>query len=192
MSLNGMEKRYNPDIHHRRSVRLRDYDYAQEGLYFVTVCVQNRECLFGKITDSKMILNEMGEIASNEWLKTAELRKNVQLHNFVVMPNHFHAIVEIVGVPCVQLPLRPYARLSDEQKNEYMSGISPKSGALGIIVKAFKSAVTKNIHEMGLYFAWQRGFHDHIIRDRNDHTRIANYIDNNPARWDIDCFNQPR
>jgi REP element-mobilizing transposase RayT len=84
---------YHPDLHHRRSIRLPDYDYSQQGLYFVTICVQDRECLFGKIDESEMILNEIGKIVRNEWLKTAELRPNVKLHEFVVMPNHFHAIL---------------------------------------------------------------------------------------------------
>ncbi|MDR3252399.1 MAG: hypothetical protein LBT35_02380, partial [Tannerella sp.] len=95
---------FEPDIHHRRSVRFRDYDYAQEGFYFVTICVQNKQCLFGKIADGEMVLSAMGKVAKSEWLKTAELRQNVQLHNFVVMPNHFHAIVEIVGRGVLHTP----------------------------------------------------------------------------------------
>ena len=86
--------KYNPDIHHRRSIRLRNYDYAQ-GLYFITLCVKNRICFFGEIINGKMQLNESGEIVHNEWLKTTELRPNVQLHEFVVMPNHFHTVFEI-------------------------------------------------------------------------------------------------
>jgi len=87
--------KFDPAIHHRRSIRLKGYDYSQAGLYFITVCVQNRECVFGNVENGKMILNDAGQIAHNEWLKTAELRKNVQLHNFIVMPNHFHTIFEI-------------------------------------------------------------------------------------------------
>ena len=94
---------FDPTIHHRRSIRLKGYDYSQEGLYFVTICVQNRDCIFGNVVDGKMMLNNAGQIAHNEWLKTAELRKNVQLHNFVVMPNHFHTIFEItVGAYCIR------------------------------------------------------------------------------------------
>jgi REP element-mobilizing transposase RayT len=86
---------YNPDIHHRRNIRLKGYDYSQAGLYFVTICVQNRHCLFGKITDNKMILNEYGKIAYNEWLKTPNIRSNIQLDVFIVMPNHIHGIIVI-------------------------------------------------------------------------------------------------
>ncbi|GHT79120.1 hypothetical protein AGMMS50262_22470 [Bacteroidia bacterium] len=200
---------YHPDIHHRRSIRLPDYDYSQQGLYFVTICVQDRECLFGKIDKSEMILNEIGEIVRNEWLKTAELRPNVKLHEFVVMPNHFHAILEItekinnekfencamwhVGAlraTPLRTPqiVRPYAHQTDYEKNEYMSNISPKSGSLAAIIRSFKSAVTRNIRLAGYDFSWQRNLWEHIIRDTNDHARIAEYINNNPANWDIDRF----
>jgi REP element-mobilizing transposase RayT len=87
--------KYHPDIHHRRSIRLRNYDYSQKGLYFITICVQNHECFFGNIVNGEMILNEMGKIAYNEWIKTPEIRPEIELGEFVVMPNHFHAIVNI-------------------------------------------------------------------------------------------------
>ncbi len=86
---------YNPNIHHRRSVRLIDYDYSQEGLYFVTICVQKWQCIFGGIVDNEMILNKYGQIAHDEWTKTPEIRSNVQLDVFVVMPNHIHGIIII-------------------------------------------------------------------------------------------------
>ncbi|MBB3187799.1 transposase [Microbacter margulisiae] len=88
---------YEPINHHRRSIRLKGYDYSQQGLYFITLCVQNRVCLFGEIINGQMALNTYGQIAHNEWLNTATIRKNVTLHQFVVMPNHFHAIIEING-----------------------------------------------------------------------------------------------
>jgi hypothetical protein len=74
----------NPNIHHRRSICLKDYDYSQAGLYFITICVQNRHCLFGKIADNKMVLNEYGKIAYDEWLKTPNIRANIQLDEFIV------------------------------------------------------------------------------------------------------------
>jgi hypothetical protein len=83
--INLLTMHYNPDIHHRRSIRLKRYDYSLAGLYFVTICVQNRPCLFGKITDNEMILNEYGRIAYNEWFKTPNIRSNIQLDVFIVM-----------------------------------------------------------------------------------------------------------
>ena len=86
---------YNPEIHHRKSLRLGHYDYAQSGAYFITMCTHNRECLFGEIIDSEMVLNNFGMIARDEWIKSAAIRFEIELDEFVVMPNHFHGIVLI-------------------------------------------------------------------------------------------------
>ncbi|MDR1737321.1 MAG: hypothetical protein LBR66_00665 [Candidatus Symbiothrix sp.] len=95
--MNNPNNKYNPDLHHRRSVRLRDYDYSQEGLYFITLCVQNRECIFGEIVDGQMILNEYGQIIDNIWNEMPQHYPFAVLHNYIVMPNHFHGIVEITN-----------------------------------------------------------------------------------------------
>ncbi|MBK8487049.1 MAG: hypothetical protein IPL48_04595 [Bacteroidetes bacterium] len=96
------KSKYNPQIHHRKSIRLKGYDYSQEGLYFITICTHKRKCLFGEIIknadyDAEMILNEYRIIAHDEWLKTTEIRPNVELCEFVVMPNHFHGIIRLIG-----------------------------------------------------------------------------------------------
>ena len=88
--------KYNPNIHHRRSIRLKGYDYSQAGLYFVTIVCQNREHLFGNIENGEMILNDAGIMVKNEWLKLTERFPNIQLHEYITMPNHFHSILEIV------------------------------------------------------------------------------------------------
>jgi REP element-mobilizing transposase RayT len=101
---------YNPNIHHRRSIRLKGYDYSKAGLYYITICVQDRECLFGKIEKCKMILNDAGNMVTNEWLKIPGRFPYVQLHQYVVMPNHFHAIMEItVGATLVVAPMTTVA-----------------------------------------------------------------------------------
>jgi hypothetical protein len=87
--------KFNPDIHRRRTIRLKGYDYSQAGAYFVTICVHDRECLFGEIVDGEMRMNQFGHIVAAEWLRTAELRAEIALGEFVVMPNHFHGIVLI-------------------------------------------------------------------------------------------------
>ena len=87
--------KFDPEKHHRRSIRLKGIDYSLPGAYFITICAQNRECILGGITDGKMCLNEYGKIAKNEWLKTAEMRNNIELDEFVVMPNHVHGIIVI-------------------------------------------------------------------------------------------------
>ena len=86
---------YNPKIHHRKSIRLKGYDYSQAGAYFITICCHDRVCLFGEILNNEMVLNEWGIIAQNEWIKTKEIRKNVELDVFIVMPNHIHGILII-------------------------------------------------------------------------------------------------
>ena len=93
--------KYNPKIHHRKSIRLKGYDYSQAGFYFVTICCQHRACLFGGIVDGAMILNDAGKMVINEWLKLKKRFKNIELQEYVVMPNHFHGIVEIVGATLV-------------------------------------------------------------------------------------------
>ena len=88
---------FNPNIHHRRSVRLKDYDYSQAGLYFVTICVQNKISLFGNIINGEIKLNDAGVIVEKEWLKLPQQYNNIQLHEYVIMPNHFHAIIQIIN-----------------------------------------------------------------------------------------------
>ena len=88
---------YNPNIHHRHSIRLKGYDYSQEGMYFITICVQNHRCLLGRIINGEMILNKYGQIVYNEWKRTPDVRPNIQLDAFVVMPNHIHGIIVITN-----------------------------------------------------------------------------------------------
>jgi REP element-mobilizing transposase RayT len=87
---------YNPQIHHRRSIRLKGYDYSQAGWYFVTICCHGRACLFGDVINNKMVLNEYGQIANNEWMKTPDIRPNVELGEFIIMPNHVHGIIRLL------------------------------------------------------------------------------------------------
>jgi len=90
--IEGAAMPYNPDIHHRRSIRLPGYDYAQPGAYFITACTHNRECLFGDIVDRAMRLNDVGRIVAEEWIKTGTIRPEITLDEWVVMPNHFHGV----------------------------------------------------------------------------------------------------
>ncbi|MDR2694376.1 MAG: hypothetical protein LBB74_09225 [Chitinispirillales bacterium] len=95
-----MEKMfYHPVICHRRSIRLKGYDYSQAGFYFVTVCVQDRKCLFGKVIDGWMVLNEYGQIVNDEWQGLKVKYPHIVLHKYAIMPNHFHCIIEIAAHP---------------------------------------------------------------------------------------------
>ena len=88
---------FNPHIHHRRSIRLKGYDYSQAGLYFITICCQDRICRFGNVVNGEMVLNAYGTVAYNEWVKTPEIRPNVELGEFIIMPNHMHGIIRLLG-----------------------------------------------------------------------------------------------
>ncbi|GIZ15233.1 transposase [Capnocytophaga catalasegens] len=195
-------QKYNPEIHKRRSVRLKGYDYSQEGLYFVTICCKDKEHLFGEITDGTMRLNEIGQIIYNEWINTEKIRKNVMLHSFVVMPNHFHAIVEITN-QCRERPERSELaeqlhtpdnntpsdnnmkyNIPDDEKGVCNTPLRSPSQTLGAIIRGYKSAVSKTIG----FSVWQRSFHEHIIRNEQSYFKIHEYIENNPAKWEEDCF----
>ncbi len=163
---------YDPNIHHRKSIRLKGYDYSQAGLYFITICVQDRACLFGEISMGKMKLNDAGEMVETEWLKLPERFQNIELHEFVVMPNHFHAILQIVA-PTVVI-----------QKN------------IGEMMDAFKSITTveyiRGVKKLGWGSfngkLWQRDYYENIIRDEQAFQNISDYIANNPARFPTDKF----
>lgn len=201
-------------FHDRRSIRLKGYDYSADGLYFITICTKERNHYFGRVIDGKMVLNERGQIVKNEWLNTINVRKDeVILHEYIVMPNHFHAIIEICrrGVshtPQIHTPQShtPQSHTPDDGLTTSDRGVcdtmdrgvcdtidrgvcdtplrSP-SKTLGSIVRGFKSAVTKQIG----FPVWQRNYHEHIIRNTNAFTKISNYILNNPAQWHCDMFN---
>ena len=127
---------YNPDIHHRKSIRLKGYDYSQAGLYFITICVHDRKCLLGEIVGDEMILNDFGKIADECWLNIPGHFPNAVLHKHIIMPNHVHGIVELIqkGVPQNELPA------NQSPRNDFQKMI-PRS--IGSIVKGFKIGVTK-------------------------------------------------
>ncbi len=175
-----INKKSGSQNHRRRSIRLKGYDYSQVGAYFVTICVQHRKHLFGNVVDGKMVLNEWGQVVSDEWIKTPTLRPNVELDSWVVMPNHFHGIILITDVL--------HAHAEEGLITEPASFQSP-SQTIGAIVRGFKSAVTKQINIMRKTPAvplWQRNYYEHIIRDEDALNRIRQYIINNPAKWHQD------
>ncbi|MFK8301894.1 transposase [Capnocytophaga stomatis] len=179
-------KKYNPDIHKRRSIRLKGYDYSREGLYFITICCQNRTHYFGEIIDGKMQLNAIGEIAYNEWINTENVRKNIKIHTFIVMPNHFHAIIEIAhqcrGV--LHTPNDVTLHTPNNEKGVCNTPLRSPSQTLGAIVRGYKSAVSKKTG----FSLWQRNYYEHIIRNEESYFKIHEYIENNPTKWEADCF----
>jgi len=172
--------------HHRRSIRLKGYDYTQPGAYFVTICTQDRQHLFGEVVDGEMRLNEAGEIVCAAWFKTAQLRSYVVLHEdeFVVMPNHVHGIIWIVDDDGGAT-----RRVAPTQNNR---PAGPVPGSIGAIVGQFKSTVARRVNELrstpGVP-VWQRNYYEHIIRNDRALNIIRRYIAENPLRWHLDRNN---
>lgn len=190
---------YDPAKHHRRSIRLKGYDYSQAGLYFITICTHNRVCLFGKIENGKMILNDAGRMVENEWLKLPEHFKNIALHEYVVMPNHFHAIMEIVGATLVVAQNDTVAsndNIASNIEKGQPQGIAPTGKTVGNMVGAFESITTveyirgvkTNNWQTFDKKLWQRNYWEHIIRDEQSQIKISEYIANNPANWNNDTL----
>ena len=187
---------YNPDIHKRHSIRLSSYDYRSAGAYLVTICTFRKESILAEIADGEARLTPLGEIVLGEWLRSAEIRQEIELDESVVMPNHFHGIVFIhdnVGAHGMRpVGMRPVDMLPDCGDSERAHGRAPlhrSSKSLGSFIAGFKSACTKRINELrdtpGLP-VWQRNYHERVIRNDEELHALRGYIRNNPARWEED------
>ena len=191
--------KYNPLLHHRDSIRLKGYDYSKEGLYFITICTNDRLCFFGNVKDGKMVLNEKGGIAKQCWSGIPLHYPNVVLHEYVVMPNHVHGIIELTVAPAVPADVvgvqnlgvrvqnfEPLQQRHEPQRNQFQK-IIPRS--VGSIIRGYKIGVTKWFREnTDVHTVWQRNFYEHIIRNEQSFENIARYIVNNPANWKEDKF----
>ncbi len=163
--------KYNPNIHHRRSIRLKGYDYSQPGAYFITICTHQKECLFGEIIDEQMQLNHFGKIVQSHWQSLEKYHSHIQLDKFVVMPNHFHGIIIIND------NVAP-----DAASNNKKTGIPE-------FFRGFKTFSARQInkarHQPGIPL-WQRNYYERIIRDEEELNQIKKYIINNPQNWTQD------
>ena len=191
--------KYNPNIHHRRSIRLKGYDYSQKGLYFVTICTQNRLELFGEINNGEMILNDAGKMIKKIWNNIPHDLPNIHLHEFIIMPNHFHAIIQIVGADSISVQMNSISVPTDtkNQANKRADMESAPAISLSTVVQSFKRHTTivyikmvkQNILRPFKKRIWQRNYWEHIIRNENEYQRISQYIINNPQKWQQDKFN---
>jgi len=176
---------FDPQKHHRKSIRLQGYDYSQAGAYFVTIVTYQRECLFGQIVNGEMELNDFGKIADECWRAIPDHFPNVELGAHIIMPNHAHGVIVICDVDG-----RGAAMLRPYDGNDNPHKINVKPGSLGAIVRSFKSAVSYRINkEHNATGIWQRNYYEHIIRNADEANRIHLYIESNPARWDDDDEN---
>ncbi len=171
--------KYHPDLHHRKSIRLKHYNYSQNGAYFITLCAKNRQCLFGEIINNKITLNDLGNIVREEWKKSFQIRYELEIDEFVIMPNHFHGIVFITR--------------KSEQGYNYKSNSDqgPKNKSISSLVAGFKSSVTSKINALQKQTSesvWQRNYHEHVIRNEKSLQRIREYTINNPLTWKEDSL----
>ncbi len=203
---------YNPQKHHRQSIRLRQYDYAWPGAYFVTICVREKECVLGEIVDGEMQLSEWGQIVHAFWDAIPEHFPNVSIDCRATMPNHGHVIIKINydrrgavaapngaapdgAAPNIAAPIdaAPDVATSTVDAVGTQGGETPPlRPTLGQIVAYYKYQTTKRINALrgtpGIPF-WQRNYWEHVVRDEIDMNRIRHYIENNPLRWHEDQLN---
>jgi putative transposase len=189
--------RYDPDEHHRQSIRLKQYDYTQEGAYFVTVCTQGRELYLE-------LYPELRHIVQAQWESLPKRFPNISLDAFVIMPNHVHAIILVVATLAVAQNVGVAPDLAVIQnptaaQNPVGAEASPVPTALGNIVGAFKSlcvnrwlSYIKRNHMDSVGSIWQRNYYEHVIRNETELNRVREYIMSNPLKWSFDHENPTR
>lgn len=170
------------DKYRIESARLSGWNYSAEGYYYVTICTAHHIHYLGRVIDGDVLLTPAGEVVAEEWLKTAELRPNVELDEWIVMPSHMHGILVITYQISAKLDL----------KNPKDNKSRLKANSLSSIIGQFKGACTKRIwNGIEPEFDWQARFWDRIIRDEAELERARAYIRNNPLKWDADHENPP-
>ncbi len=174
-----------------KSSRLPGWDYSQTGYYYVTICTRGMHKYFGEVVEEKMVLSEIGKVAEKYIKEIPNHFPFVTVDSHIVMPNHVHVILYIDkgmfgntgnagrDVAC---------NVSTKKEFQQLSGISPSIGSLSSIVRSYKSAVSKLVHEMNLNFSWQPRFYDHVIQNDKSLTKIRSYIDNNISKWIYDDY----
>ena len=198
---------FDPEKHHRQSIRKKGYDYSQPGMVFVTICTQSRVCLFGDVIDKEMVLNEAGRMIE-KWVHILnEKYTDIRCENFIVMPNHVHVVIQItVGADRCVCPHDegniPRPNETDQSESGETDQSDFKRGKhiglpLSRVIQWFKTMTTneyiRNI-KSGYWHSldgrlWQRNYYEHIIRNEKDLNRIRKYIISNPVAWDANLDN---
>jgi REP element-mobilizing transposase RayT len=178
--------KYDPQKHHRRSIRLKEYDYTQPGAYFITLVTYQRSYLFGKIVNGVIQLSPMGQIADEHWREIPDHFPQAKLGTYVIMPNHVHGIIILKApgrgttVSCPDL----------ERPTTHEQFQRPVAGSIPTIIRSYKASVTYRIQkELNSTGIWQRNYYEHIIRNDQDYNRIHRYIETNASNWDRDDQN---
>lgn len=199
-------KRYDPKIHHRRSVRLKGYDYSSVGAYFVTICVQDKLGLLGHITNSQIFLDDAGKMIDHWWNEMKNKYPFITIDDYVIMPNHFHGIIHIVGADLCVCPDNDTNSAKDKQ-TEIVQDSQPIKGehtgsplrrtAISNMVQWFKTMSTNEYIRHVKYNGWpafsgrlwQRNYYEHIIHGDRGLRKIRKYIADNPRAWEADPLN---
>lgn len=191
--------RYNPNLHKRKSIRLKGFNYSDSGKYFITICTENRECILGIVENEKVEINNIGEMVRDFWLKLEDKFDNIRIEEYVVMPNHIHGIITITNVganPCV------CPKDSREFTKDIILCSNKDSGGhmgppLQKIIQWYKTMTSneyiknvkqKNWTPFNKRF-WQRNYYEHVIRDEEELRKILSYIKYNPLKWELDINN---
>ena len=165
-------KDYDPEKHHRRSIRLKGYDYSRPGAYFLTICTHNRDPMFGQVVDGEMVLNRYGRIVLSDWGKLPDHHPYIELRAFIVMPNHVHGILMV--------------------KDTDLEAVKRRS--VSDIMRRYKTFSSRRINRIRQTTGpvWQRSYWEHVIRNQEAFRRIHDYITTNPLRWHLDKENPHR
>ncbi len=185
----------NPNLRGRCSIRLKGWDYSSPNLYFVTICVQNRGCMFAQIVNNELILNEAGKMIENIWLEMPLKYPGITLDEFVVMPNHIHGILCLnVGAGPRACPSFVYRTAFDKEGRTRGSAPTENRLSLPDVIRQFKTMTSKKYSE-GVFQTnfpefqrrlWQRNYYEHIIRNDKELEQTRKYICDNPAAWPHD------
>jgi len=191
--------KFDPQRHHRRSIRLPEYDYAQAGAYYVTIVAWHRECLFGEMVDKEMMLSRFGLVAKQQWEKLPNRFPNIELGAYMIMPNHIHGIISIAKRRGTVPVPKKYGvnEISNDNdiSSEIQGGETPplRTPTLGQIVAYFKYQSTKEMNLLDdtgtVTKFWQRNYYEHVIRNETDLQNKTDYIEANPLLWDEDDEN---
>lgn len=188
--------------YNRQSIRLKGYDYSQNGMYFITICAQNRACLFGEIIDKINILNDAGQMVEKWYFELENKYKNAHCREYQVMPNHFHSIIEIINTDTERTDAQPATNAAENggrPENEWYGMHNVKTNASIFDMMDWFKTMTTNEYIRGVKNTnwprfnkrlWQLRYWDHIIRNENEYFRIATYIKNNPLNWENDSLNK--
>ncbi len=183
---------YNPTHHHRRSIRLKGYNYSTPGAYFITLCTHQRQCLFGDIVDGEMRLNTLGNIARSHWQNLSRHHPHLQLDEFVIMPNHVHGILVIsdtpVGAGLADSPSVRTVSLTTKPAPTNAARCTDRPG-IPDIIRGFKTFSARRINQIRNALGtpvWQRNYYEHIIRNEDALQMIRAYVQTNPQAWTSD------